>query len=77
MLFDSLRLSSTPKEEEWKEEEENKNKEEHKKITFLLFAEMMKKRRRLHRYHSQHKSLSYLHESQSNLYLQRNKNYIK
>ena len=42
-----------------------------------MLAEMMEERRRVHRCHSQHKSLSYLHESQSNLFLQRNKKFHK
>ena len=80
MLFDSLRLSSKPKEEKYKEEEENESKNEskneHKKITFYCLQKRWKKGGGYIGV-TPNIGLSLLHESQSNLCLQRNKNYIK
>ena len=64
--LDRLDTHQKSKDEKQKREEEYKNKEKHKQVTFLLLVEIIEERRRLHQYHSQHKSLCYLHESQSN-----------
>ena len=50
------------------------SKDEHETNYFLLL-ETMEERRRVHRCHSQHMPLSYLHESSSNLSL--HTHYIK
>ena len=52
------------------------NKTNIKKLPFIACKNDGRKEE-VHRCHFQHKPLSYLHESQSKLYLKRNKNYIK
>ena len=75
MFLDSLDAHQNQKRKSRKKKKKTKQ-DKHKKNYLLLLAETMEERRRYIGV-TLNISLSYLHESQSSLCLQRNKNYIK